>query len=126
MADNYKQTLVKAEAGDEYAMECLGEFSFGNAISGAPIEDFPKNPREGERWLLKLIAVTQDPQRKGSALHNMGIAYEEGVSFPRNISKASDYYRQAADLGGNYTQSMQCKHKLDELERGGSRRSGLY
>ena len=116
MADNYRQTLADAEAGDESAMLCLGEYLQGN-INGIPIKDFPINPRESERWLLKLIAVTQDLQMKGSALYNLGTAYEDGDSFPRDISKAKDFYKRAADLGAAYSLSMRCRQIYDELNR---------
>lgn len=68
--------------------------------------------KEAFRWLLKAAEHGID-----SAQYELGEAYERGISFRRNISKALDWYQKAAAAGN--------KEAQEALERLNNQRQAL-
>jgi len=110
--DKYYDFLKKAEAGEEHAMSCLAECLLGD-VNNNPIEGFPHNPREAERWYNKIIENSKDVELKRKALAYLTTEYRSGILLPpKDLDKAKKYYKDAADLGDEYS-----KKALEELKK---------
>jgi len=114
--DEYYDFLRRAEAGEEFAMELLGEYLFGD-MEGDAMAGFPRDPREGERWLNKVIEETQDLKLKCKALHQLAAEYEDGASLPQDLHKAMELYKKAADLNTGDARHWAVKERYEILRR---------
>jgi TPR repeat protein len=119
--DEYYDFLKRAEAGEEHAMFCLADHLLGDD-NGNPIAGFPHNPHEAERWFNKIIdSSSDDAFYKGKALAFLATEYRYGAQLPKNLNKAIEYYKRAANLGDTFS-----KEALEDLQRQKKSSGGCY
>lgn len=94
-----------AESGNPKAQNDLATFYFIRSMSGTN-EDFAL----AVYWFEK-AALKNEPH----ALFNLGICYERGLGVEKDMKKALDYYRQAADLGLEKAQ-LNCALTFQEMQ----------
>jgi hypothetical protein len=96
----FKWFLSAAEGGNIAAMRSLG----GLYLLGS--DAVPESDEDAAIWFQK-AADKKDP----AAMYDLARLYEDGQGVPRNMEKAKELYRQAADLG-----HAEAQRRLTELQ----------
>jgi TPR repeat protein len=93
-----------AKGGNAKAQNQLGTYYFIRSLAGEN-KDYPL----AVTW-FELAAA----QNEAHALFNLGVCYERGLGVTKDLKRALEYYRQAADLGLEKAQ-LNCALTLQEM-----------
>ena len=97
-ADEFSDTLKKAEKGSADAQRALGEmYRFREGVA----QDKGEALREGLKWLRKAA-----DQGHAQALDDLGEMYRFGMGVPTDVAKAVEWYERGAEQGHAHAQNV--------------------